>query len=141
MFVFSLQVAVKAIRTALLSCSNHRELLTLPSSPAMSSKRKFPVSTSLDRVSSDLINPSPRPSPPLNRRANGTVGNAVMNGFDKVREGGRERKGGRRGGGREKEGRSIVKRVGNAPMCEKVTNVNASHYQEQCGSLNEHYAL
>ena len=42
---------------------------------------------SVDRVSSDLLNPSPRPSPPLHRRANGTVINlevTTMNGFDKV---------------------------------------------------------
>ena len=83
------QVAVKAFRTALLCSNNPRELFTQQSSPAMSSKRKFPISLSVDRVSSDLMNPSPRPSPPLNRRANGTVptnmGAPVVNGFDKVR--------------------------------------------------------
>ena len=80
---------MKAFRTALLCSNNPRELFTQQSSPAMSSKRKFPVSLSVDRVSSDLMNPSPRPSPPLNRRANGTVptnmGAPVVNGFDKVR--------------------------------------------------------
>ena len=50
-------------------------------------------------MSSDLMNPSPRPSPNMNRRANGTVvgfGDTAMAGFEKVeREG--EREGGREG--------------------------------------------
>ena len=84
--VYTLQVAVTAIRTALLKRSP-KEPLVQHSSPVMGTRRKLPLSVSVDRLTSDLMNPSPRPSPPLHRRANGTVigiGASAMNGLDKV---------------------------------------------------------
>ena len=47
----------------------------------------------IDRFTKDLLNPSPKPSPPTHRRANGSVvtgSSPTMNGFDRVSVGGRE---------------------------------------------------
>ena len=80
-----MQVAVKAIRTALLY-SNSKESVTR--SPTVGARRKLLQFSSVDRLTSDLMNPSPRPSPPLHRRTNGSMvtslGTSEMNGFDKV---------------------------------------------------------